>query len=283
MQLRWMADATPKPLDCSRVRWRWDENAWGVGVGGSAMSCCFLPRLGSLGASELNLAASFLSLDSGCSFIRHAACRDAVLASFSLRLSTADSPSFIHPPAPSHLQRSTVNGPSSIRPFFPPGYPYLMIRCRPSNAGLRHSRKKGCHPESAPTRPLPRPPPLGLLVSFSWSWSLGPIQPRCLPLTTSRPPGDVAAISYDIPDTTTHLIQASLRHLSNRHLTSFFPRLPFMPCRFHRPCLLIDSRFLCRTRAEICAPSSLTPAPRSSPLDRVWDFRPPGALRLRVS
>ncbi|KAK1655213.1 hypothetical protein BDP81DRAFT_935 [Colletotrichum phormii] len=150
-----------------------------------------------------------------------------------------------------------------------------MIRCRPSNAGLRHSRKKGCHPESAPTRPLRRPPPR--------TWSLGLLGQYNLDASPSRPvdqPGDVAAISYDISDTTTHLIQLSLRHLSNRHLTFFFPRLP---CRFHRPCLLIDSRFPCRTRAEICAPASLTPAPRSSPLDRVWDFRPPGAFRLRVS
>lgn len=50
MQLRWMADATPKPLDCGRVRWRWDEKAWRLGVGGSVMSCCFLPPLEELGS-----------------------------------------------------------------------------------------------------------------------------------------------------------------------------------------------------------------------------------------
>ncbi|KAK1453606.1 hypothetical protein CMEL01_05265, partial [Colletotrichum melonis] len=38
-------------------------------------------------------------------------------------------------------------------------------------------------------------------------------------------PVDVAAISYDISDTTTHLVQLSLRHLSNRHLTFFLPKI----------------------------------------------------------
>lgn len=101
-----------------------------------------------------------------------------------------------HPPS-SNDQRPTVNGPSSIRPFFPLGHPYLMIRCRPSNAGLRHSRKKGCHPESAPTRPLPRPPSLGLLVLVSWTNT-----------TSMHPPHDQSTLQ---PSATTY---RTLPHIS---------------------------------------------------------------------
>ncbi|KAK1673501.1 hypothetical protein BDP55DRAFT_226469 [Colletotrichum godetiae] len=117
----------------------------------------------------------------------------------------------LHPPAhTSNGQRSTsildssilrpLLHSSSIRPFFPPGHPYLMIRCRPSNAGLRHSRKKGCHPESAPTRPLRRPPPR--------TWSLGLLGQYNLDASPSRPVDHPAMLQ---PSATTY---RTLPHIS---------------------------------------------------------------------
>ncbi|UQC82220.1 uncharacterized protein CLUP02_07707 [Colletotrichum lupini] len=236
-------NATPKPLDYGRVRWRWDEKAWRLGVGGSVMSCCFLPPLGSLRASELNLAASFF---------------------FSLRLSTLVPtlqqtlpPSSTHPHPPnSNDQRPTVNGPSSIRPFFPASHPYLMIRFR-------------AHETSS---------------SPSITWSLGPglLDQYILNASPSRPV-DVAAISYDISDTTTHLVQLSLRHLSNRHLTFFLPKIAVHAVPL--PPTLPFDRFPFSVQNKSRNLRSVTPDPCPIDLrrwtefgisDRLWTWQTPG-------